>query len=76
MAKEYPSLEKLEVYELARELSRVGWKIESRHWADLLAERGKLSDEYKKKFLSIYSNLRPALNGLIKSALDAKNGKT
>ena len=124
MRKKYLSLNRLEVYKLARELSRIAWGIyqaldwqdkkiqgdqfvkatdsvgantaegfgrfhfldkvkffynargslfESRHWLDLLSERGKVSLELKKKYLDCYGNLRPALNGLINSTIKAKN---
>jgi len=125
MANAYLSLGKLEVYKLARELSRVSWKIyegfgwqekkingdqfiesvdsvganvaegygrfhyldkakfyynargsllEARHWLDLLVERGKVGKGSEKQFLTIYSELRPKLNGLVSATLKAKNG--
>jgi len=123
MGKKYLSLDKLEVYKLARELSRITWEIyqeldwqnkksqgdqflgatdsvganiaegfgrfhfldkvkfyfnargsllESRHWLDLLDEREKVKVLLKKRFLYCYKNLRPALSGLIESAMKAK----
>lgn len=126
MTKEYLSLEKLEVYKLARRLSRVSWKIyeeldwhekkingdqfiesvdstganiaegygrfhyldkakfyynargslfEARHWLNLLIERGKVGEEDEKRFLTIYSELRPKLNGLINSTFKAKQAQ-
>ena len=55
-----------------------GSLLESRHWFDLLDERSKVKANHKKKFLNIYQRLRPGLNGLIKSTINAKqkNGKS
>lgn len=123
MDKHYLSLDKLEAYGLARELSKIAWKIyeklswedkkimgyqfvestdstganiaegygrfhyldkakfyynargsllESRHWLDLLIERDKLLKADKIEYIDIYKNLRPVLNGLIRSAYKQK----
>ena len=53
-----------------------GSRVESRHWLEILNERGKVRESDRLAFLEVYSNLRPALNGLINSALKAKNEKT
>lgn len=127
MTEEYLSLERLEVYKLARKLSEIGWKIyegldwqdkkiagdqfveaidsvganvaegfgrfhfldkakfyynargsllEARHWLELLVERGKVKRADKERFLSVYSDLRPKLNGLINSTLKAKGAQS
>lgn len=60
-------LDKVKFYYNAR-----GSLLESRHWLDLLAERGLLNTVSKKKYLSIYKELRLGLNGLIKSAMNAR----
>lgn len=126
MAETYLSLDKFEVYKLARELSKIAWEIysglewlekkgfgcqflgavdsiganiaegfgrfhfldkakfyfnargsllESRHWLDLLGERDKISVSQTKNFLACYKNIRPALNGLIKSTIEAKKNR-
>lgn len=122
--KEYVSLDKLEVYKLARGLSETAWRIyekfdwrikkttgdqfikstdsvganiaegygrfhyldkvkfyynargsllESRHWLDLLDERGFLEKEEKSEYLGCYRRLRPGLNALVNSVLKVKN---
>lgn len=122
-SKEYLSLDKLETYKKARELSGVSWIIygtlewqmkkilgdqfiestdsvganiaegygrfhyldkvkfyynsrgsllESRHWFDLLVERKLAKQEFIKKYLEIYVELRLGLNALIKSAMIRK----
>jgi len=124
MEKDYLSLDKLEVYQLSRELSKIGWRIygkldwqekrmagddfvestdsvganiaegygrfhyldkakfyynargsllESRHWLDLLDERGKIEKEERVDYMRCYRNLRPVLNGLIRSVFKQKN---
>lgn len=121
--KDYLSLNKLEVYKKARELSRIAWRIysklswedkkvgghdfvestdsvganiaegygrfhyldkakfyynargsllESQHWLDLLEERGKAEKEDAKDYKYCYKNLRPLLNGLIRSVIKQK----
>lgn len=126
MTENYLSLDKFEVYKLARELSKIAWEIysgldwlekksfgsqfleatdstganiaegfgrfhyldkakfyfnargsllESRHWFDLLGERGKVNVTQTKRFLACYKNLRPALNGLINSTLAARKNE-
>lgn len=122
--REYLSLEKLEVYRLARELSRFGWPIymgfawqvkkvigdqflestdsiganiaegygrfhyldkakfyynargsllESCHWMNLLKERGLVSLEEWEKYQSVYTELAPKLNGLIRATQMQRN---
>lgn len=45
-----------------------GSLLESRHWFELLEERGLIKiGELKKEYLSIYKELRPKLNGFIES---------
>ena len=123
MAVKYLSLDRLEVYKLARELSKIAWEIyqgldwrdkktmgdqfiestdscganiaegygrfhyldkvkfyfnsrgsllESRHWFDILDERGKIKTAIKSRYLKVYQKLRPGLNGLISSTMNAK----
>lgn len=120
----YLILEKLKVYQLARQLSKIAWEIykeldwrdkktmgdqflestdsvgantaegfgrfhyldkvkfyfnsrgsllESRHWIEILEERNKVKDSLFKKYLSCYKELKPGLNGLIKSTMKQKN---
>lgn len=120
----YLSLDKLDAYKLARELSRIAWGVyeklswqdkkvigdqfvestdstggniaegygrfhyldkikfyynargsllESRHWFELLVERGKFDKIDKQVYMEIYKKLRPVLNGLIRSAYKEKN---
>lgn len=124
MEKAYLSLDKLEVYQLARDLSRIVWRIyerldwhekkmtgddfvesadstganiaegygrfhyldkvkfyynargsllESRHWLDLLDERGKIEKEDREDYVRCYKRLRPLLNGLIRSVFKQRN---
>lgn len=60
-------LDKVKFYYNAR-----GSLLESRHWLDLLEERKFTDKEGKTRFLHIYKELRLVLNGLIKSAMEAK----
>lgn len=60
-------LDKAKFYYNAR-----GSLLEARHWFELLVERGKVKKADKERFLSVYSDLRPKLNGLINSTLKAK----
>lgn len=60
-------LDKVKFYFNAR-----GSLLESRHWLDLLNERDKLKENLKQDYFGCYKNIRPALNGLIDSALKAK----
>ena len=46
-----------------------GSLLESKHWLNLLYERKKVKVRFRDEFLSLYENLRPALNGLIQSTL-------
>ena len=61
-------LDKVKFYYNAR-----GLLLETRHWLDLLNERDKVDEKYKKAFLVYYKELRPVLNGLIISTLKAKD---
>ncbi|MEW6171367.1 MAG: four helix bundle protein [Candidatus Omnitrophota bacterium] len=61
-------LDKVKFYYNAR-----GSLLESRHWFDLLSERGFINKEDKRKYLECYKKLRPALNALIGSVLKVKN---
>lgn len=123
MGKDYLSLDKLDVYQDSRVLSKVVWNIydklswedkkimgiqfvestdsvganiaegygrfhyldkvkfyynargsllESRHWFDLLMERGKVEKQDKSEYSECYKRLRPVLNGLIRSAYKQK----
>lgn len=49
-----------------------GSLLESRHWIELLKERGKVKDNLYKDYLNCYKDLKPGLNGLINSALKKK----
>ncbi|PIV09928.1 four helix bundle protein [Candidatus Roizmanbacteria bacterium CG02_land_8_20_14_3_00_36_15] len=44
-----------------------GSLLESKHWFNLLNNRGSIREEHKKEYLTTYKNLKPALNGLINS---------
>ena len=57
-------LDKVKFYYNAR-----GSLLESRYWLELLAERGKVSEELNKRYLDVYKLLRPTLNGLIESTM-------
>lgn len=122
--KDYLSLKKLKAYEMARELSKIAWRIfkklswedkkvggfdfvestdsvganiaegygrfhyldkakfyynargsllESKHWLELSEERGKVEKEGARDYKRCYKNLRPLLNGLIRSAIKQKD---
>ncbi|RJQ26942.1 four helix bundle protein [Candidatus Parcubacteria bacterium] len=60
-------LDKVKFYYNAR-----GSLLESRHWLDLLVERNLIELSLKEKYLDLYKNLRPALNGLIKKTMENK----
>ena len=49
-----------------------GSLLESRHWFELLDERGKLEKTDKHEYIDVYKKLRPVLNGLIRSAYKEK----
>lgn len=61
-------LDKVKFYYNAR-----GSLLESRHWRDLLVERKFINAIDRNKYLAIYRELGLGLNGLIKSAMDARN---
>lgn len=56
-------LDKIKFYYNAR-----GSLKESRHWFELMVERGIIKENQKKKYLEIYSMLSPKLNGFISSS--------
>lgn len=60
-------LDKIKFYYNAR-----GSLLESRHWFELLDERGKLGKTDKDEYMDVYKKLRPVLNGLIRSAYKEK----
>ncbi|GAB4218616.1 MAG: four helix bundle protein [Candidatus Microgenomates bacterium] len=64
----YHFLDKAKFYYNAR-----GSLIESRHWFDVLIKRNKLTNnKLINTYLSVYKELRLALNGLIKSIFNNK----
>ncbi len=50
-----------------------GSLYESKHWLDLLLERGIITKERHNRILNIYENLLRGLNGAINSNLNRKN---
>lgn len=61
-------LDKAKFYYNAR-----GSLLESRHWFDLLEERGKVEKKDAKDYENCYKDLRPLLNGLIRSVIKQKS---
>lgn len=62
-------LDKAKFYYNAR-----GSLLESRHWLDLLIERGIIiNSKQKLEYVNTYKELRIMLNGLIKSVMKAKS---
>jgi len=73
--KKYIPLKNLDIYKLARELSRIGWEIyeSCEHWLELLYERGKLNNkENYSKMKAIQKDLSIKLNNFISSTYRTK----
>ena len=62
-------LDKIRFYYNAR-----GSLLESRHWFNLLGGRKFIAKADGEQYLSIYKELRPALNALISSLMKIKQG--
>ena len=67
----YRYLDKIKFYYNAR-----GSLLESRHWLELLRERGLTKQQECDLTINIYKNLKPGLNGLIGSNYTRKQSTT
>ncbi len=67
----YHYLDKVKFYYNSR-----GSLLESRHWFDLLDERKQIVKEVKQEYSEVYTQIRPALNALIKSEMNQRREKS